>query len=187
VSSVIHTYHHHTDTPYFPSEELEQPRWYAIHTRARHEKRVEARLLECGISTFLPVVRQVHRWSDRRKVVELPLFSCYVFVHVIPSARIRLTVLRADGVVGFVGDRGQGTPIRDAEIECVRLLLSRNVPFAAYPFLKIGQRVRIRGGSLDGVEGAIVGDKGNRKLVVSVELIQRSVAITVKGYDIEAV
>jgi transcription antitermination factor NusG len=186
VSSVIHTYDN-TDAPYFPSEELAQPRWYAIHTRARHEKRVEARLLECGISTFLPVVRQVHRWSDRRKVVELPLFSCYVFVHIVPSARIRLTVLRADGVVGFVGDRGQGTPIRDAEIECVRLLLSQNVPFAAYPFLKVGQRVRIRGGSLDGLEGIIAGGTGDRRLVVSVELIQRSVAITVEGYDIEGV
>ena len=184
MSSVIHTYHHHSDTPYFPSEELEQPRWYAIHTRARHEKRVEARLLECGISTFLPVVRQVHRWSDRRKVVELPLFSCYVFVHIVPSARIRLTVLRADGVVGFVGDRGQGTPVRDAEIECVRLLLSRNVPFAAYPFLKVGQRVRIRGGSLDGVEGILAADC-NRKLVISVEVLQRSIAVTLDGYDVE--
>ena len=186
MSSVIHTYDN-TDTPYFPSEELEQPCWYAIHTRARHEKRVEARLQECGIPTFLPLVRQVHRWSDRRKVVELPLFSCYIFVRVIPSARIRLTVLRADGVVGFVGGRGQGTPVRDAEIECVRLLLSRNVPFAVYPFVKVGQRVRIRGGSLDGVEGVMVGGRGNRKLVVSVDLIQRSIAVTVEGYDIEAV
>jgi len=186
VSSVIHTYHH-TDTPYFPSEELEQPRWYAIHTRARHEKRVEARLLECGISTFLPVVRQVHRWSDRRKVIDLPLFSCYVFVSIVPSAKTRLTVLRTDGVIGFVGVRGEGTPIRDAEIESVRLLLSRSVPFAAYPFLKIGQRVRIRGGSLDGIEGVIADGNGDHKLVVSVELIQRSIAVTVEGYDIEAV
>jgi transcription antitermination factor NusG len=98
-----------------------------------------------------------------------------------------LIVLRTEGVIGFVGVRGEGTPVRDAEIESVRLLLSRGVPFAAYPFLKIGQRVRIRGGSLDGVEGVIVGDKGDRKLVISVELIQRSVAITVEGYDLEPV
>jgi transcription antitermination factor NusG len=186
VSSVIHNYGS-TDTPYLPSEALEQPCWYAIHTRSQHEKRVEARLLECGTSTFLPVVRQVHRWSDRRKVIEMPLFSCYVFVHIIPSAETRLTVLRTEGVIGFVGVRGEGTPVRDAEIESVRLLLSRSVPFAAYPFLEIGQRVRIRGGCLDGIEGILAGGNGDRKLVVSIALIQRSMAVTVEGYDIEAV
>jgi transcription antitermination factor NusG len=185
VSGVIHTYSS-TDTQHLPSEALEQY-WYAIHTRAHHEKRVDARLRECNISTFLPLVKQVHRWSDRRKVIDLPLFSCYVFVNIVPSPKSRLIVLRTEGVIGFVGARSEGTPVRDAEIESVRLLLSRGVPFAAYPFLKIGQRVRIRGGSLDGVEGVIVGDKGDRKLVISVELIQRSVAITVEGYDLEPV
>ena len=184
MSSVIHTYHH-TDTPYFPSKELEQPCWYAIHTRARHEKRVEARLLECGISTFLPVVRQVHRWSDRRKVIELPLFSCYLFVNIIQSAKTWLTVRRTEGVIAFVGVRGQGIPVRDIEIESVRLLLNRNVPFAAYPFLKIGQRVRIRGGSLDGIEGVMVAQNRDSKLVVSVELIQRSLLVSIEGYQIE--
>jgi transcription antitermination factor NusG len=184
VSSVIHTYGS-TDTPYLPSEALEQPCWYAIHTRSQHEKRVEARLLECGTSTFLPVVRQVHRWSDRRKVIELPLFSCYVFVHIIPSAKTRLGVLRTDGVIGFVGVRGKGTPIPESEIESVRLLMSRDVPFTSYPFLQIGQRVRIRGGSLDGVEGVTVARNGHSKLVVSVELIQRSISISIEGYEIE--
>ena len=96
-------------------------------------------------------------------------------------------MLRVEGVIGFVGVRGEGTPILESEIENVRLLLSREVPFVSYPFLKIGQRVRIRGGSLDGVEGVIMGGQGNRKLVVSVELIQRSIAVTVEGYDIEAI
>jgi transcription antitermination factor NusG len=130
-------------------------------------------------------VKQVHRWSDRRKVLDLPLFSCYVFVNFVPSVKTRLTVLRTEGVIGFVGVRGEGTPVRDAEIESVRLVLTRGVPFAAYPFLKIGQRVRIRGGSFDGVEGVIAGDKGDRKLVVSVELVQRSLAISLYNFDVE--
>jgi transcription antitermination factor NusG len=186
VSSVIHTYGS-TEIPHIPLDVMDQPCWYAVHTRSQHEKRVEARLLECGISTFLPVVKQVRRWSDRRKVIEMPLFSCYVFVQIIPSAKTRVTVLRTEGVIGFVGVRGEGTPVRDREIEGVRLLLSRGAPFAPYPFLKMGQRVRIRGGSLDGLEGVIVGGRGNRQLVVSVDLIQRSIAVTVEGYDIEAV
>jgi transcription antitermination factor NusG len=184
VSSVIHTYGS-TEKPYIPLDLLEQPRWYAAHTRSQHEKRVEARLLECGISTFLPVVRQVRRWSDRRKVIEMPLFSCYVFVQIIPSAKTRLTVLRTEGVIGFVGVRGEGTPILESEIESVRLLLRRNVPFTSYPFLQIGQRVRIRGGSLDGVEGVMVARNGHSKLVVSVALIQRSISVSIEGYEIE--
>ena len=171
----------------FPLEEPALRQWYAIHTRAQHEKRIEVHLQQRGISSFLPLEKQVHRWSDRRKLVEVPLFPCYAFVQIIPSAQTRSAVLRTEGVIGFVGVRGEGTPIRDSEIESVRLLLSRDVPFASYPFLKIGQRVRIRGGSLDGVEGVIVGGRGHRQLVVSVELIQRSIAVTVEGYDIEAV
>jgi transcriptional antiterminator NusG len=167
------------------SELLEQPHWYAIHTRSRHEKKIEGRLREHGISTFLPWLRQVHRWSDRRKLIELPLFPCYAFVHIVPNAQARLAVLRIDGVIGFVGVHPEGTPIPDSEIDSVRLLLDRNVPFGSHPFLRIGQRVRIRGGSLDGVEGILVADC-NRKLVISVELIQRSVAVTVEGYSIEA-
>ena len=184
MSSVIHAYGS-TDTTYLPSQASEPPSWYAIHTRAQHEKRVDARLRECGIPTFLPLVKQVHRWSDRRKVIELPLFSCYLFVNIIPSAQTWLTVLRTEGVIAFVGIRGQGTPVRDTEIESVRLLLNRNVPFAAYPFLKIGQRVRIRGGSLDGIEGVMVAQNRDSKLVVSVELIQRSLLVSIEGYQIE--
>ena len=171
----------------FPLEQPAPPQWYAIHTRAQHEKKVEVHLRQRDISIFLPLERQVHRWSDRRKSVEVPLFPCYAFVQIIPTAQTRSAVLRTDGVIGFVGVRGEGTPIPDSEIESVRLLLSRDVPFASYPFLKIGQRVRIRGGSLDGMEGVIVGGRGKRRLVVSVDLIQRSIAIAVEGYDIEAV
>ena len=168
------------------SELLEQPHWYAIHTRSRHEKKIEVRLREHGISTFLPWVRQVHRWSDRRKLIDLPLFPCYAFVYIVPNAQARLAVLRIDGVIGFVGVRPEGTPIPDSEIDSVRLLLDRNVPFSSHPFLRIGQRVRIRGGSLDGVEGTLTADR-NRKMVISVELIQQSIAVTLGGYDVEPI
>ena len=80
--------------------------WYAVHTRARHERTVAHRLRDQGVNTFLPLVTEVHRWSDRRKSVEVPLFGCYVFVKLPPTGEHRLRVLRIDGVLKFVGTRG---------------------------------------------------------------------------------
>lgn len=165
----------------------EEPCWYAIQTRARHEKMVTLRLQDKGVTTFLPQVTQVHRWSDRRMLVQLPLFPCYVFVHMAPSVQTRLAVLQTSGLIGFVGIHGVGIPIPDKEIEDIKTLLAHNADCAPYPFLKVGQRVRIRGGCFDGVEGILVGRKSDRSLVVSIGLIQRSVAVRIDGYDVEEV
>jgi transcription termination/antitermination protein NusG len=165
----------------------EQVNWYALQTRARHEKSVAEKLQEQNLITFLPLVREVHRWSDRRKVVELPLFSCYVFVRMVPSSAQSLQVCRTDGVFRIVGVRGQGLPIPDEQIEAVRTLVGQQLPWSVHPFLKIGQRVRIRGGSLDGVEGILLSRNGDRTLVVSVDAIQRSLAVHIEGYDVEPV
>ena len=159
--------------------------WYAVHTQARHEKVVAQRLAEQGVTTFLPIVTSVHRWSDRNKKVELPLFSCYVFARIHPTNQERNRVHRTAGVFGIVGTRGEGTPIPDAEIESVRGFLNENLPWSVHPFLKIGQRVRICGGSLDGVEGMLVARNGERTLVISVNAIQRSLAVRIEGYNVE--
>jgi len=161
--------------------------WYAVQTRARHERVVAHRLSETGVTTFLPTVTEVHRWSDRRKIVELPLFSCYLFVKLMPSNEERLRVLRVDSVLRFVGVRGLGTPIPNEQIDAIRILLDEQLPYRSYPFLKIGQRVRVRGGALDGLEGVLVSHNGDRSLVISVDAIQRSLAVRVEGYDIEPV
>ncbi len=160
--------------------------WYAIQTRPRHEKKAAAELQNKGVVTFLPLYTEIHRWSDRRKLVEMPLFPCYAFIHMVPSDEVTLRVLRTTGVLGFVGIRGQGLPIPDNQIEDVRKLLACRVPFSPYPFLRAGQRVRIRGGSLDGIEGVLVARKGDRSFIISVELIQRSLAIRIEGFDVEA-
>ena len=159
--------------------------WYAVHTRARHERVVAHRLRELGVNTFLPVVTEVHRWSDRRKSVELPLFGCYVFVKLAPTGDERLRVLRIDGVFKFVGARGLGTPIAESQIEAVRTLIGRQIPWSAHPFLQIGRRVRVRGGSLDGVEGILLARNDDNTLVVSIDAIQRSLAVRIQGYDVE--
>jgi transcription antitermination factor NusG len=161
--------------------------WYAIHTRARHEKMVAERLKEQGMTTFLPLITEVHSWSDRKKKVQLPLFSCYVFVNMVPGGKERLRVCTTDGVLQIVGTRGQGLPIPEEQIEAVRLILSEQLPWSAHPFLKIGQRVRIRGGAMDGVEGILLARNGDRTLVVSVDVIQRSIAVRIEGYRVEPV
>jgi transcription antitermination factor NusG len=166
---------------------LDTENWYAVMTRARHEKIIAHRLQEQGISTFLPLVTEVHRWSDRKKKVELPLFSCYLFTRLAPTNEARLRVLWVDGVFQLVGVRGEGTPIPDEQIEALRTLVERRLPLCSYPFLRIGQRVRIRSGSLNGLEGILVGRNGDQTLVVSIEAIQRSLAVRIEGYDVEPV
>jgi transcription termination/antitermination protein NusG len=161
--------------------------WYGLQTRPRHEKIVTQRLEERGVTTFLPIVTEVHRWSDRKKSVQMPLFSCYVFAKFMPNREERLRVLRVEGVFGLVGDRGEGAAIPDEQIDAVRNLVDQKLPWSSHPFLKIGQRVRIRSGALDGMEGILVSRNGDRTLVISVDAIQRSLAVRVEGYDVEAV
>lgn len=168
------------------SARVEGPQWYAVQTRSRHEKKAAAELREKGIRSFLPLMTQVHRWSDRNQPVEVPLFPGYVFVHTLAIPEARVPVLRTPGVANFVGNHGKGTPIPDKQIEDIQTILAQRVPVASHPFLSVNQRVRIRGGSLDGVEGVLVGMNADLSLVVSVDLIQRAVAIRVSGYEVEA-
>lgn len=159
--------------------------WYAVHTRSQHEHRVAQRIHAHGLSTFLPLQIQTHRWSDRLKRVEVPLFSCYVFVHTEMTNEDRRYILYADGVLGLVGVHGQGTPIPDEQINAVRAILKGNVPFEARNFLKTGQRVRILGGALSGIEGIFQSRAGEDTLVISVDALQRSISIRISGYEIK--
>jgi transcription antitermination factor NusG len=161
--------------------------WYAVHTMARHEKRIAQQFQEKQIHTFLPLLQQVHRWSDRQTKVEVPLFSCYAFVRIPPTEENRVKVLRTPGVLGFVGTKGQGTSIPDEEIETLLTAMREKIPFRAHPFIKNGERVRILGGCLEGVEGILEKQGEDQSLIVSVQLLQRFVSIRVNGYDIELI
>lgn len=160
--------------------------WYAIHTVARHEKRVAEELLQKRIITFLPLLEQTHQWSDRRRKVEVPLFTCYAFVQVRPTPEERLQILRTPGVLSLVGARGLGTPIPDQEIENIRTVLKEKISCGIHPFLTVGKRVRVRGGALDGLQGILVERNGDRSVVISVQLLMRSMSVRVAGYDLEA-
>jgi transcription antitermination factor NusG len=158
--------------------------WFALQTTPRHEKKVASALEEKDIPVFLPLYKAIHQWSDRRQEVQLPLFLNYVFVRLGGSRTERSAILRTNGVKSFVGMRGAGICVPDEEIEAVRRVLSERVAFANYPFLTCGQKVRIRGGSLDGVHGILMAVNNDRSLVVSVECIQRSIAIRIDGYGV---
>ncbi len=161
-------------------------KWYAIRTRSRHEK-VAARELDAyGIPVFLPLTYTVRQWSDRQTKVEMPLFPGYAFVRVNYLSDERVRVLRATGVVSFVGPNAASASIPEEQIESIRTVLLRKLPVEQHPFLSVGQRVRVRSGSLSGVEGILVAVKGARTLVISVEPIQRSVCIKLDDYEVEA-
>jgi transcription antitermination factor NusG len=167
-----------------PAEVGTEPRWFAIHTRARHERKVALELERAQVETFLPMTKELHRWSDRVKAVEVPLFSCYVFVRIAPGSKQRLTILTASGVLAFVGSGG-GSPIPDSEIDAVRSVVESKVPFSRCMLSK-GQRVRVRGGVLDGVEGVLLSGPDERRLQISVGAINQSLSISLQGYELEA-
>jgi transcription antitermination factor NusG len=161
-------------------------KWFAVQTRPRYEKKVAAELQKKQIDIFLPLSVSTHQWTDRQRIIQSPLFQSYVFIRIPDAADTRLAVLRTNGVTNFVGVRGTGIPIPECEIEAVRILLTRGVPFQFHPFLNVGQRVRIVGGSLDGLQGLLVAKNDDQTLVVSIHLMQRSLSVRVGGYRIEA-
>ena len=161
--------------------------WYAIQTWPRHEKKIAAGLRQKGVEALLPLVSDQRQWSDRRVSVDTPLFPGYVFVRMAQDQRARVEVLRTAGVRNFVGMRGWGDPIPDSQIESVQAIVTKQVPCSACPFVDIGQRVRIRGGSLEGIQGILTAIHGDESLVISVDLIQRSLAIRLTGFRIEPV
>ena len=165
---------------------LQGAQWYSIQTRYRFERKVTAQLQHKGLQTFLPLLEEFHRWTDRRQPVYVPLFSGYTFVRFELSAGLRMELLHTEGVIGLISFRGEASPIPAKQIDDLQKLLSHKVPCSLHAFLKVGQRVRIRGGCLDGLEG-ILEQSGDKNLVISIESIQRAVAITIEGYELEMI
>lgn len=159
--------------------------WYVLYTRAHHEKRIARQMQECELGVFLPLYRSVHRWSDRRKELQLPLFPGYLFVYTDLAERSR--ILRVAGIVHFVCFNGQPTPVPAAEIENLRSALSGNPRLQPHPYLKMGRRVRVHSGPMAGVEGILTGRKGRLRVVLTIDLIMRSVAAEVGADEIEPV
>jgi transcription antitermination factor NusG len=161
--------------------------WYAVLTRSRQEKIAASMLDYLAVANFLPLTTQERRWSDRKQMISVPLFPGYLFVRVVRSSEILLRVLKVPGVVDFVRNRNGPMAIPEREIENVQAVLSNDVGCSPHPFLKAGDRVRVVRGALAGVEGTLIRSGSQAKLVISVEMIQRSVAVNVDSSDVEHV
>lgn len=165
----------------------EVPSWYAIHTRSNFEKRVSTDLAMKQLHTYLPTFHEVHRWKDRSKRVDVPLFPGYVFARLQNTDEDRMTVLRTPGAVRILGQAGKMEPIPDSELESIRILLRSSLAFSAHPFLRQGAKVRVSRGALRGVEGVMVRFRDQTRLVLSVDLLAQSVALEVDAKDVEPV
>jgi len=159
--------------------------WFAVYTTSRHEKRVAKQLSASDIENFLPLVEKQHHWAKRAVVrLELPLFPNYLFVHISPQQRI--AVLNVPGVLGIVGHGHLPSPIENVEIEGLRawVELGRVEP---HPHPVAGERVRIRAGPMAGMEGILLRRKNELRLVLTLDLIQRSVSVEIAAEDVEPV
>lgn len=164
-------------------KQLPVERWYAVSVRPRHEKVVARHLEYQGLNCFLPVYRSVHRWKDRRKKLDMALFPGYLFVNVTP--RDRLGVLRVPGVLRFVTFQGQPAAVPDSEIRALESSMSAGLRPQPHPYLHQGRRVRVKRGPLAHVEGIMIRRKERFRLVLSIDLIMRSVMLEVDEADVE--
>ncbi len=154
-------------------------RWYAVQVRANQEKIVAAGLRNRGINEFLPTYRCRRKWSDRIKEIEYPLFPGYVFSRFDPDRR--LPILMTPGVAHIVGFHNTPAPIEDAEIEAIQSVVRSQVRAEPHPFLQVGDRIVLDAGPLAGLEGIYLEEKNRYRLVVSVVLLQRSVAVEIES------
>jgi transcription antitermination factor NusG len=157
--------------------------WYAVSVRPRHEKAVIRHLQHRGLDYFLPLYRSVRRWKDRRKALEMALFPGYVFVNI--SADSSSAVLHAPGVVRFVSFQGKPAVVPASEIRALETGIATGCQPRPHPYLRQGRRVRVKSGPLTNTEGILVRRKDGLRLVLSINLIMRSVMLEVDEADVE--
>jgi transcription termination/antitermination protein NusG len=168
------------------SEPAGELSWYAITTRSRQEKVSSLTLESLGIPHFLPLIEEQRQWTDRKKVVTIPLFPGYLFIQSGIVSRIQLDVCKIRGVIGFVGDSRGPKPIPDQDIDNVRSLISQGKGCLPHPAIPVGDRVRIARGPLSGIEGTLVRYGVRSRVVISIEAIQRAVSVEVALSEIES-
>jgi transcription antitermination factor NusG len=157
-------------------------RWFAIQARSRHEKVVESHLELRKVEHFLPMMKRVSQWTDRKKEIRVPLFAGYCFARF--SLEDRVPVLQSQGVVRVVGSAGKPEPIPDEEINALKKVINNSCAYICYPFLKEGMLVEVINGPLQGVKGRLIRGARNSRLVLSISLIQRSVSIEIDADDV---
>jgi transcription antitermination factor NusG len=163
---------------------VETPCWYAAYTSSRHEKRVAEHLQQRNIPFFLPLYETVHRWNNGRHLVQLPLFPGYLFVNI--ALRDKLRVLQVPGLVDLVSFGRGPAALPEAEIDTLRSALTSGIPARPYRYLNLGSRVEICRGPLQGMRGILLRHQGQFRVVLSVEMIMRSIVVEIEAEDVVA-
>jgi transcription antitermination factor NusG len=159
--------------------------WYALYTRHQHEKTIASTLAYKGFEILLPLYSSARRWKDRTKVLSLPLFPCYVFIH--GGLDRMLEIVTTPGIFSIVSGAGLPIGIPSDEISAIQKALESGARVEPHPFLECGERVRVKDGALEGVEGILMRKKNICRLVISVEMLGKSVAVEMDAYQVERV
>ena len=159
--------------------------WYALRTKSRHEKLVRDQLDKQGIEPLLPTVKRLSQWKDRKKEIEIPLFSGYCFVRF--SQQEKAPVRKVTGVVGIVGSGSRPEPIPEQEIDALRRLMTSVLPYDPHPYLHEGMQVEVVRGPLQGVHGILLRKEKRHRLVIGVRLIEHAAAVEIDVKDVVAV
>jgi transcription antitermination factor NusG len=162
-------------------------RWFAVWTRSRQEKVAATIFQTMGVTHYLPLKSEVRQWSDRKQTIHVPLFAGYLFVRVDPSKDSLLRVLNTPGIAGFVGNSTGPLPIPDQQIDDIRTVLTLGMDHAVLPILDAGDRVRVVRGPLAGIEGQLLRTNSTSRLLISVALIHKSLAVSILRDDVELI
>ena len=163
----------------------EDSAWWAVYTRHQHEKVVAGILSAKGFEVFLPLYESTRRWKDRSKVLSLPLFPCYLFLR--GEHHRRLQAVTTPGVHMILCNGEHVATVPEAEIQAIRKTVEGSLRVEPHPFLKCGERVRVKGGALEGVEGILVRKKNQYRLVLSVGMLSQSVGVEIDASEVEPV
>lgn len=158
--------------------------WYALRTKSRHEKLVRDQLDKQGIEPLLPTVKRLSQWKDRKKEIEVPLFSGYCFVRF--SQLEKTPVQKIVGVVEIVGSGSRPEPIPEEEITALRCLITSVLPYDSHPYLHEGMKVEVVRGPLQGAHGILLRKEKRHRLVIGVKLIQQAAAVEIDVNDVVA-
>lgn len=168
-----------------PSTTEDDQRWYVAYTYPRHEKAVSDQLVHKGVENFLPTLTKISRWKDRAVKIEQPLFPGYIFTRI--SAREKLKVVSVPSVIRMLSFNEVPVPVNDSDIEALMLCVSRGGTLRPHHFTAIGERVKVKEGMFDGLEGFVIRHHNGCSLVVTVSLIQQSVSLEIEESFLERV
>ena len=161
------------------------PNWYALSTKARHEKKVHSQLLQKGITSYLPLQTIHRRWSDRYKEVQEPVFSCYIFVKI--PLKQRLEVLQTDGAVRLVSFNGIPATIPDDQVNAIRTILENNYQIEKVDYLTPGQKIEVIQGPLKGTRGILAEVKNRHRLILRIDSIMQAISFNIDYRDIKVI